>query len=491
MFESAEIGHRLGKPEYRKQEPLLRQALLEAQYTLLEKGRFPVIVVVGGVDGAGKGETVNLLNEWMDPRHIVTHAFGPMTGDERERPEMWRFWRALPPKGRIGILFGSWYTDPIIQRVMGHEKRAVFRERLERIRHFERMLAAEGALVLKLWFHLSKDLQKKRLKKLAADKRTAWRVTNEDWSRFRHYDKFRDVSEDALRETSTGEAPWHVIEGWDHPYRSLTAGRLLLDSITRRLKGSAAPVTPPAPPPEAALDGRDVLKALDYKAKLAPKRYERRLELAQAHLASLTRGRKMRERSLVIVFEGMDAAGKGSTIRRLTRAMDARFYRVIPIAAPTDEERAQPYLWRFWRHVPRHGHAVIFDRSWYGRVLVERVEGFCGESDWMRAYHEINDFEEQLTGSGAIVAKFWLAVTPEEQLRRFRERAKTPHKRYKITDEDWRNRKKWPAYERAICDMIERTSSDVSPWDLVAANDKLHARVQVIETLCERLAARL
>jgi len=491
MFESAEIGHRLGKSEYKREEPGLRQALLAAQYALLENGKFPVIVLVNGVDGAGKGETVNLFNEWMDPRHIHTHAFGPASGEERERPEMWRFWRALPPKGRIGILFGSWYTDPILQRVMGHEKRAEFEHRLERLRHFERMLVAEGALILKLWFHLSKSAQKKRFKELMGSKKTAWRVGPGDWERFKHYDEFVDVCEAALRETSTGEAPWQVIEGSDPEYRSITAGRMLLDAIEARLKGPPPPVSPAAPPPEPPIDRKNVLNTLDYSRKLAPKAYDKRLDKAQARLNQLTRHRKMRERSLVMVFEGMDAAGKGSTIRRVTRAMDARFYRIIPIAAPTDEERAQPYLWRFWRHLPAHGQAVIFDRSWYGRVLVERVEGFCHESDWMRAYREINDFEEQLADAGAIVAKFWMAVTPQEQLRRFKEREKTPHKRFKITAEDWRNRKKWPAYERSICDMIDRTSSDAAPWHLVAANDKLSARVQVIETLCGQLEARL
>jgi polyphosphate:AMP phosphotransferase len=443
------------------------------------------------VDGAGKGETVNLFNEWMDPRHIHTHAFGAMTDAEREHPEMWRFWRVLPPKGRIGILFGSWYTDPILKRVMGHEKRIEFEHRLERIRHFERMLVAEGALILKLWFHLSKAAQKKRFKELLSSKKTAWRVGPGDWERFKHYDEFVDVCEDALRETSTGEAPWQVIEGSDAEYRSLTAGRLLLDTLAARLKGTAPKLSPPAPPPEPPIDRRNVLNALDYARALTPKAYDKRLDNAQARLNQLTRLRKMRERSLVMVFEGMDAAGKGSTIRRVTRAMDARFYRVIPIAAPTDEERAQPYLWRFWRHMPGHGAAVIFDRSWYGRVLVERVEGFCSDVDWMRAYHEINDFEEQLADAGAIVAKFWMAVTPQEQLRRFKEREKTPYKRFKITAEDWRNRKKWPAYEQAICDMIERTSTDIGPWNLVAANDKLHARVSVIEKLCDRIESQL
>jgi AMP-polyphosphate phosphotransferase len=199
----------------------------------------------------------------------------------------------------------------------------------------------------------------------------------------------------------------------------------------------------------------------------------------------------MRERSIVMVFEGMDAAGKGSTIRRLTQAMDARFYRVVPIAAPTDEERAQPYLWRFWRHAPGHRRAVIFDRSWYGRVLVERVEGFCSEADWMRAYHEINAFEEQLAHSGAVVAKFWLAITPREQLRRFKLRQDTPYKRFKITAEDWRNRKKWPDYERAVCDMVERTSTDVAPWHVIASDDKLFSRIEVLKALVGEVESRL
>jgi polyphosphate:AMP phosphotransferase len=491
MFESAEIGHRLDKSEYRREEPKLRQLLLKAQYALLEQARFPVIVLVNGVDGAGKGETVNLLNEWMDPRHIHTHAFGAMTDAEREHPEMWRFWQALPPKGRIGILFGSWYTDPLLKRVMGHEKRVQLERRLERIRHFERMLVAEGALIIKLWFHLSKPAQKQRFKELLSSKKTAWRVGPGDWDRFKHYDEFVRICEAALRDTSTGEAPWHVIDGSDPEYRSLTAGRLLLDQINARLGGKTPPLSPPAPPPAPPLDRKNVLNALDYKVALTRKAYDRRLDKAQAHLNQLTRHRKMHDRSMVMVFEGMDAAGKGSTIRRMTRALDARYFRLIPVAAPTEEERAQPYLWRFWRHIPGHGRAVIFDRSWYGRVLVERVEGYCTDADWMRAYPEINDFEAQLADAGAIVAKFWMAVTPQEQLRRFKEREKTPYKRYKITADDWRNRKKWPDYERAICDMLERTTTEIAPWHVIAANDKLLARVTVIERLCEQIESHL
>jgi polyphosphate:AMP phosphotransferase len=491
VFESAEIGHQLEKARYKREVPKLRQKLLDLQYELLKKGGFSVIVLVNGVDGAGKGETVNLLNEWMDPRHIHTHAFGALSDVERDRPEMWRFWRALPPKGRIGILFGSWYTDPILARVMGHDKRAEFERRLEGIRNFERMLVSEGTLLLKLWFHLSKKAQKRRLKELSAHKETAWRVTKDDWRRFRHYDQFIDVCQDALRETSTGEAPWDIIEGSDHEYRSLTAGALLRDALAARLKGGPPVLSPPAPPPARPIDGKTLLASFDYKRHLDRDDYAKRLRKLQARLALLTRSKKMRERSLVMVFEGMDAAGKGSTIRRLTQALDARFYRVTPVAAPSDEERAQPYLWRFWRHIPGRGHAMIFDRSWYGRVLVERVEGFCTEFDWMRAYEEINEFEEQLSESGAIVAKFWLAITPKEQLRRFKQREDTSYKRFKITAEDWRNRKKWPQYERAVNDMIDRTSTDHAPWKVIASDDKLFSRIEVIEALCDRIESRL
>ena len=491
MFESAEIGHEIDKARFKREEPKLRHKLLDLQYRLLEKPDFPLLILVNGVDGAGKGETVNLLNEWMDPRHIQTHAFGEVSDYERAFPEMWRYWQVLPPKGRIGVLFGSWYTQPILDRVAGRSKRAEFELRLERIRLFERMLVAEGASILKLWFHLSKPAQKKRLKELSSRKETAWRVSKQDWRHFERYDAFVDVSEDALRETSTGEAPWHVIEGSDHEYRSLTAGKLVQSTLELRLKGKHPALTPAAPPAVPPIDGKTLLASFDYSRKLERDEYDKRLARAQARLALLTRSRRMRDRSLVIVFEGMDAAGKGSTIRRITHALDARFYRVIPVAAPTEEERAQPYLWRFWRSVPPHGRATIFDRSWYGRVLVERVENFCSEAAWMRGYHEINDFEEQLAAAGAIVVKFWLAVSAREQLRRFKAREDTPYKRHKITPEDWRNRKKWPAYERAVEDMVERTSTDVAPWHIVASDDKPFARVEVVETLVERLGAAL
>lgn len=492
MFETAEVGHQISKEDYKAREPELRHALLQAQYRLLENGKFPVIIVVGGVDGAGKGETVNLLNEWMDPRHIVTHAFGEPTDEESQRPPMWRFWRALPPKGRIGVLFGSWYTDPIVDRVTNRSSRGDLIQSIEEIRHFEQMLATDGALIIKLWFHLSKPAQRKRLKELEKDPKTRWRVTETDWERFKSYDKFRKVSEYTLRETSTAEAPWLVIEGTDPHYRYLTAGTLLLEAMNRRLNDkNGKTTTPPPPPPVPRLDGRNVLNTLDYTQSIGKKEYETQLEKYQGRLNLLTRDPRFAGHSLVVVFEGQDAAGKGGSIRRVTAALDARQYTVIPVAAPTDEERANPYLWRFWRHLPRKNHVCIFDRSWYGRVLVERVEKFCTESEWMRAYSEINDFEEQLVRNNVVVVKFWLAITKDEQLKRFREREEISYKNYKITPDDWRNRRKWKAYEDAVCDMVERTSTEISSWTLVPANDVEFARILILQTLCERVEAAL
>jgi polyphosphate:AMP phosphotransferase len=492
MFESAELGNKIDKETYDREVPALREDLLNAQYDLSQQKRFPVIIVVGGVDGAGKSETVNLLNEWMDPRHIQTHAFPDPSDEERERPYMWRFWRALPPRGKIGILFGAWHSAPIVERVLGQSKSAKLDRSIEEIIRFEKMLTDEGALILKFWFHLSKEQQKKRLKALEKDPKTRWRITETDWERFKSYDRFRKVSEYFIRQTSSTEAPWIVVEGVDHRYRSLTVGRLLLNAMRERLAekpDSRLPEKKRSAQPR--INGKDVLTSLILTKSVSKEKYNREMEKWQGHLNLLTRHPKFKERSVVFVFEGQDAAGKGGAIRRVMQALDARVYQGVPIAAPTEEERAQPYLWRFWRNLPRHGRFTIFDRSWYGRVLVERVEGFCCENDWMRAYTEINDFESELVRNGTVLVKFWLQISKEEQLKRFREREKTSFKRFKITAEDWRNRQKWKQYHQAVCDMIDRTSTEIAPWTLVGANNKYDARIKVLRTIVGRIETAL
>ncbi len=491
MFDSADLEHKIDKLTYRHEVPQLREALLNAQYDLKESGRCPVLVVIAGVEGAGKSETVNLLHEWMDPRFLHTSAYDAPTEEERQRPRMWRYWRSLPPKGRIGILFGAWHTEPVLARVFKKISTADYEKRLAEIMRFEHMLADEGALVLKFWFHLTKKQQKKRLRALEKDPATRWRVTPRDWKYFERFEAFERAAVQLTRQTSTAEAPWIVVAGEDASYRNLTVGKTLLAAMRERLGDK--PVarlpdkTPPLLPP---VDHMTVLRALELDQSMTAEQYAVALEKWQGKLARLTRDSKFEKSGVVAVFEGNDAAGKGGAIRRVTQALDARMYAGHPIAAPTEEERAQPYLWRFWRRVPRRGRFGFFDRSWYGRVLVERVEGFCTEADWMRAYGEINDFERELVEHGLVVAKFWLAISKDEQLKRFRQREKTSFKRFKITDEDWRNRKKWDAYESAVCDMVDRTSTEFSPWTLVEANNKYFARIKVLRTLCKAIEAR-
>ena len=488
MFESAEIGHRIDRKSYDREVPILRAALLEAQLDMAKLAQFPLIIVMGGVDGAGRGETVNLLNEWMDPRYLQTHGMGDPSDEELDRPVMWRFWRELPPKGRIGIFLGSWYTDTIIKHVQSKNGTADLDQSLERARRFETMLADEGALILKFWMHLSRDRQKTRLKILEKDPKTRWRVTERDWEHYKQYDRFHAVAESVIRHTSTAEAPWTIVEGFDPHYRSLTVGKTILDAIRKRLDEAGTEKNGiSAPPPLPSIDNLDILKTLDLGQKIDRKTYPDELEKYQGKLALLTRHHKFKKLTVIAMFEGNDAAGKGGAIRRITGALDARYYTVIPIAAPTEEERAQPYLWRFWRHIPRRGRMTIFDRSWYGRVLVERVEKLCSEANWMRAYSEINDFEAQLVRHNIIVVKFWLSISKDEQLKRFKEREDVAFKHFKITPEDWRNREKWDEYEQAVCDMVDRTSTEIAPWTLIEANDKNFSRIKILKTLCERI----
>ncbi len=491
MFESAELGHSISKKSFDKKVPILRANLLDTQYDLSQAANFPVIILIGGVDGAGKSETVSVLNEWMNPRHIYTHAFGELSDEERDRPPNWRFWRALPPKGKIGILYGSWYSAPILRRVYGKTNNDRLDQSIEKIVRLERMLTDEGALIFKFWFHLSKDQQKQRLKALEKSEKTRWRVTPTDWERFELYDKFRKISEHTLRQTSMAASPWVVVEGADHYYRSLTVGNIILEAIRKRLDKPQRQRRVEAPPIVPSIDNLKLLRTLNLRQKITKSKYESELEKYQGKLKLLARHDKFKKMSSIVVFEGVDAGGKGGAIRRVTAALDARYCHIIPIAAPSDEERAQPYLWRFWRQLPRRGRVAIFDRSWYGRVLVERVEGYCTPADWMRAYTEINDFEAELVEHRSIVVKFWLAIDKDEQLKRFKEREKTRFKRFKITPDDWRNRKKWDEYESAVCDMVDRTSTEIAPWTLVEANDKYYARVKILKTLCREIEAGL
>jgi len=516
MFEAAEVGSSIAKSEFRKQVPVLRQELLVLQQELLELAEFPVIVVFAGVDGAGKGQTVNLLNEWLDPRWVVTRAYNKPSDEESERPEYWRFWRDLPPRGQIGLFLSSWYSRPVLDKVYGKIDLPQFIDCLDRTIAFENTLTEEGAVVLKFWMHLSKSAQKRRLKSLEKDPLTSWRVTDRDWKHWELYDDFVETAERVIMRTSTGRAPWTIVEGEDLNYRSLMVGNMIRDAIRKRIddirrtKESLAQSGPEKPvgsstvtgqesrdpgedgeKPEQATQPNTILSNLDMSRRLDKGDYRKQLMENQARLSKLCREAFQKKVTTILVFEGPDAAGKGGGIRRITSPLDARNYQVLPFAAPTDEESAHHYLWRFWRHLSRAGRLTIYDRSWYGRVLVERVERLADEETWRRAYAEINDFEDQLNESNIVLAKFWVHITKEEQLNRFKLREQVPYKRWKLTEEDWRNREKWDQYEAAVHDMVQHTSTMSAPWTLVEGNDKRYSRIKIIETVCDRLQCKL
>jgi polyphosphate:AMP phosphotransferase len=496
MFEAAQLDRSVTKADYASEVSKLRWELLSAQRTLANKP-FPLVVLFGGVDGAGKSETVHLLNEWMDPRWIVTRAFEDPSEDERERPPFWRFWLALPPRGRVGLFLSAWYSQPLLDRVYRSTSGAEFDTALDRIAEFERTLADDGAVILKFWMHLNRKAQKRRLRALSADPRNRWRVSRRQWKHWKLYDRFVAGAERLIQRTSFGHAPWVIVDASDERYRSLVVGSEIRRALTRALDGQSrasegartAVRRARTAAPAADLIGRvdrerSIVGALDMTPSLSKRVFEKRLLEQQGRLHLLQRKAQKERRSIILVFEGWDAAGKGGAIRRVTSALDPRCYRVVPIAAPTDEERANHYLWRFWRHLSRSGRVTIFDRSWYGRVLVERVNRLASEAECGRAYAEIAQFEEQLIAAGTILVKYWLHITRDEQEKRFTERANSPSKSWKLTDEDWRNREHWDDYELAVNDMVARTSTRHAPWYLIPANDKNHTRVEVV-----RLAA--
>jgi polyphosphate:AMP phosphotransferase len=490
MFELAELGHTLSKAAYKKRTPSLRTELLEVQNKLADEN-FPVLILISGVDGGGKGEIINLLNEWMDPRGIQTHAFDVPSEDELKRPPHWRYWMGLPGNGQIGIFIGSWYSEPIAQTITDKNDFDGLDAKLTHVKNIERELADDGMLIIKCWIHMSKGRQRAKLKAYQKDPNTKWRVTKKDLKHLKLYDKFASIAERVIRVTSTGHCPWLIVDGSDIKYSSITVGEHIRDRINAHIKLGHQETLPQQDKIKIVKKEISLLKSLDLDKKLSKAQYNKQLEKYQGRLNLLAREARQKNVTSTLVFEGWDAAGKGGAIRRITHALDARQYRVIPVAAPTDEEKAHHYLWRFWRHVPKAGQITIYDRSWYGRVLVERVEKFATKDEWFRAYKEINDFEEELTEAGVLINKFWLHINKDEQERRFKEREQISYKKHKITEEDYRNRKMWDLYEAAVDDMVTRTSTEFAPWHLIPANDKRFARIEVLKKYCAALEKRL
>jgi len=441
------------------------------------EARIPVLVVFEGWEAAGKGTIINSLLLALDSRGFKVHTIQRPTKEERLHPHLWRFWQKLPEAGNIAIFDRSWYD-----RLFDPEQKSGRGEAVSDVLSFERTLTDAGVLLLKFFLHIPKKVQARRFKKLLSDNATAWRVDKHDIKQNHHYAAWLESMGLAIEATQFSAAPWQIVSAENKRHVNLTVFESLVAALGAAVGRKAAPATTDDSL-ERVTTGDSPLEAADLLRRVEPETYKPRIDLLQKKLRELEHQIYRERLGVAIVFEGWDAAGKGGCIRRLVSGLDPRGYEVIPIAAPTDVERRHHYLWRFWTRMPKAGHIAIFDRSWYGRVLVERVEHFCSRSDWMRAYTEISDMERAVSNARTVILKFWLQIDRDEQLRRFTARENTPEKKYKITEEDWRNRERWDAYEAAVKDMLLLTSTRDAPWTVVAANDKPSARLTVLETV--------
>ena len=493
MLEQIDLTKTMEKEAYREEIAQMELTLARLQRACKEQ-KIPVIILFEGFDAAGKGLQINKLIHPLDPRGFHVYAMKKETKTEQMYPFLWRFWTKTPEKGRIAIFDTSWYrhvsVDFFEKKLSKEERNLAYHE----INTFERTLTDDGAVVIKLFLHISKKEQKKRFEKLLESKETAWRVSREDLERNKNYDGYKSILENMLEQTETEYAPWTIVEATDKKYATAkiyaTVIRRLEEALEKRTVQKEKKQTEKQEKKQKLFEA-SVLSNADLSCSYTKEEYKERLQKLQKKIAVLHSELYRRRIPVVLGFEGWDAGGKGGAIKRLTEFMDPRGYVVNPTAAPTEIEKNHHYLWRFWQNMPKAGHIAIFDRTWYGRVMVERIEGFCTKEEWQRAYREINDMEAHLANSGAIVMKFWMQIDKDEQERRFKERMENPEKQWKITDEDWRNREKWEQYEEAVNEMIIKTSTSYAPWTIVEGNCKYYARIKVLETVVNEIEKRL
>ncbi len=477
-------GFTIKKRKYKKAIETGRHELLMAQFKLRDLN-VPVMVVISGHQTSGYTRVLNHLNEWMDTRYIENHVYQPDSDEEADRPFFWKYWRVMPQEGETALFVGGWYTPSYLDRLKGLTTEEEFNHRLHSINEFEKLLTDSGVLVVKIWLNLEHQ-QKRKNKQNGINNRPddTWSVTMDDWTPGFSYQEKNELRERVFDKTNTSYAPWKTIPAWDANQCDVD----VISELTRRFEDKIRKVeNKQVNGSNGSFDSNNHLDSIDLSEKTPHKQYKKKMEYFWTSIYKKAWRAHQLKKSIVIVLEGSDAAGKGGAIRRLIRCLDARLYRVIQIAAPTREEESRHYLWRFWMDIPRAGFITVYDRSWYGRVLVERVEKFAQEHEWKRAYGEINHFEEQLTDSGTKVLKFWLQISKKEQAKRFKKREKTDYKQYKLTEEDWRNREKWDDYYSAVNDMVSNTSTPHAPWNLISAEDKKNARIKFLETIDKAL----
>lgn len=493
MLEMIDLKKKLSKAQYKKDMVGLERRVNELQRACKEAG-IPTILVFEGLEAAGKGTCINKLMQPLDPRGFKVHPIHPPTEVEKFWPSLIRFWKLLPARGRLAIFDHSWYEEVMAARVRGETSQSKWQRAFEEILAFERQQADDGAVMVKFWMHISKKEQAKRFKEMESNKALKWKIGKQEWRQHQDYPKYIKAAEEMMERTSTAAAPWIIVESHDRRFATVKVFETLISTWEGALEASR--LRSKTSEAKQALDklaprNVTVLSKLDMTQKLSRAEYERQIDKLQDRLRELEHLIYAKRIPVVICYEGCDAAGKGGNIKRVVGNLDPRGFEVIPIAAPTKEELAHHYLWRFANCMPKAGHITIFDRTWYGRVMVERVEGFCSQEAWQRAYREINEFEAHLAGYGAAIVKFWLHIDQAEQLRRFKERQRLKWKQWKLTDEDWRNRKKWPQYEAAINDMLANTSTSYAPWTIIEANDKLFARIKALRTVVRAIEDKL
>jgi len=517
MLEKIDLSKAMNKKEYNDLAEKLQMELSKLQRDCKDLN-IPIMIALEGWGASGKGTLINRLINPLDPRGFKVFTIQEASEEERLRPFLWRFWTKTPAKGRIAIFDRSWYRRVLGDRMDHITTKNEVNNAFDEIINFEKLLTADGMVIIKLFLHITKKEQKKRFNKLESSSDTSWRVTKLDWEHNKHYGEYLKINNEMLEKTDTSFAPWTIIEATNREFATIkiitTVVQKLQDACVLRrqqiaeLENKDAKVSKSDQEPininaigfqtsQESINVNttgfqtSVLNGVDLSLTLTKVDYYKKLKKLQDKLEVLQNEMYKKRLPVILALEGWDAAGKGGAIKRLTEQMDPRGYEVIPIASPNDTEKAHHYLWRFWNSIPKAGHLTIFDRTWYGRVMVERIEGFCTEEEWKRAFNEINSMEEHLTNSGAVVIKFWFQIDKNEQKRRFKERQDTPEKQWKITAEDWRNRARWDEYEKAVDEMIVRTSTTYAPWVIVEANSKYYARIKVLETVVEALEKRL
>ncbi len=479
---------RLSQGELKKILKETRQKLALQQQLIKEK-KLPVIVLIEGWSAAGKGTLISYLIRDLDPRFFQVVPMKARIGEEFRKPFLCRYAEKIPENGKFVFMDSGWLEETVFDAIDGKIDEAGLEQRLNEINVFERQLADNGYLVLKIFVDVSEADQKARIKKLKEDKDTSWRVTNRDLDQIKHRKKYTKMYDHAISATNQPKTPWHVVDGSQRGLIELQVCKLLVEGIEQTIARNQETIDIPVN--QFPLKKMPKLREVSLDQSVSEKEYDEKLAAAQKKLKKLHNKIYRKGIPVIIAYEGWDAAGKGGNIKRMTSALDARGFTVQPIASPTPPEKNRMYLWRFWNRLPKTGHITIFDRTWYGRVMVERLEGFCSENDWQRAYNEMNEFEKMLSDWGAVVVKFWIHIDKDTQLARFNERQRIPEKRWKITEEDWRNREKWDDYEKAIDEMIEKTSTEYAPWHIIPSNDKKYARLQTIQIVIDAIEAAL